>query len=98
MKLNVEKISIQKRKELKSVKQEIKKLPTIQVKSGDIEIPVTGVRKAIAANMVRSVQEIPHAWMMVEVDATNLVKLRDSLKKDFLEKEGYPLNLFCFLC
>ena len=57
---------------------------------------MTGVRKAIAANMVKSVQEIPHAWMMVEVDATNLVKLRDSLKNDFLEKEGYPLTYFAF--
>ena len=40
-----------------------------------IEIPVTGVRKAIAANMLRSKHEIPHAWTMVEVDATNLVAL-----------------------
>ena len=28
---------------------------------GDIEIPVTGVRKAIAANMLRSKHEAPHA-------------------------------------
>ena len=64
------------------------KLPTIQVERGDIEIPVTGVRKAIAANMVRSKHEIPHAWMMVEVDVTNLVKLRDSLKNDFKKKKA----------
>src|SRR5690625_4358136 len=37
-------------------------------KTGDIEIPVTGVRKVIAQNMVRSVNEIPHGWMTVEVD------------------------------
>ncbi len=90
----VERISIQKAKEVKSVQLEEKRLPSIQV--GDIEIPVTSVRKTIAANMVRSTQEIPHAWMMVEVDATNLVKLRDSLKKDFLAKEGYPLTYFAF--
>ncbi len=47
---------------------------------GDIEIPVTGVRKAIAANMLRSKHEAPHAWMMIEVDVTNLVQYRDSLK------------------
>ena len=33
-------------------------------------IPVNGVRKAIAKHMVESVTEIPHAWMMVEADAT----------------------------
>ena len=28
--------------------------------AGDIEIPVHGVRKVIASNMVKSKQEIPH--------------------------------------
>ena len=93
---NVEKISIQNQIELKATKRETNNIPTIQANRGDVEIPVTGVRKAIATNMVKSVQEIPHAWMMIEVDATNLVKLRDSLKKDFLEKEGYPLTFFAF--
>ena len=95
---NVEKVSIQNQVELKTTQQETNNLPTIRVERGDVEIPVTGVRKAIASNMVKSVQEIPHAWMMIEVDATNLVKLRDSLKNDFVEKEGYPLTLLCFLC
>ena len=92
----VEKSVTQRRRELNSDKQETIKTPIIQTKSGDVEIPVSSIRKAIATNMVRSVQEIPHAWMMVEVDATNLVKLRDSLKKGFLEKEGYPLTYFAF--
>ena len=43
-------------------------------------IPVNGVRKAIAQNMVNSVTEIPHAWMMIEVDATNLVNTRNHYK------------------
>ena len=94
--VNVEKRVTQQRRELNSDRQETIKTPTIQTKNGDVEIPVSSVRKAIATNMVRSVQEIPHAWMMVEVDATNLVKLRDSLKKGFLEKEGYPLTYFAF--
>lgn len=33
----------------------------IPVETGDIEIPVTGIRKAIAANMLRSKHEAPHA-------------------------------------
>ncbi|GAB3052347.1 dihydrolipoamide acetyltransferase family protein [Virgibacillus ainsalahensis] len=64
--------------------------------SGDIEIPVTGVRKAIAQNMVRSTQEIPHAWMTVEADVTNLVGYRNKIKDDFKHKEGFSLTFFAF--
>ncbi|MBP0724383.1 2-oxo acid dehydrogenase subunit E2 [Bacillus sp. RG28] len=63
---------------------------------GDIEIPVNGVRKAIAANMLRSKHEAPHAWMMVEVDVTNLVNYRNSIKDTFKQKEGYSLTFFAF--
>ncbi|MBO1213432.1 2-oxo acid dehydrogenase subunit E2 [Staphylococcus nepalensis] len=59
-------------------------------------IPVNGVRKQIAENMVHSVNEIPHAWMMVEADATNLVKTRDYHKNSFKENEGYNLTYFAF--
>lgn len=59
-------------------------------------IPVKGVRKAIAQNMVNSVTEIPHGWMMVEVDATNLVKTRNHYKKSFKDNEGYNLTFFAF--
>jgi len=64
--------------------------------TGDIEIPVTGVRKVVAEHMVQAKQEIPHAWMMVEVDVTDLVNYRDSLKKQFKEREGYNLTYFAF--
>ncbi len=66
------------------------------IQTGDIEIPVTGVRKAIAQNMVRSKQEIPHAWMTVEVDVTDLVKYRNKIKQDFKQKEGFGLTFFAF--
>ncbi len=67
-----------------------------KIESGDQEIPVTGIRKAIAQKMQRSKQEIPHAWTMVEADVTNLVQYRDSLKKEFRQKEGYNLTYFAF--
>lgn len=59
-------------------------------------IPVNGVRKAIAQNMVNSVTEIPHAWMMIEVDATNLVNTRNHYINNFKNKEGYNLTFFAF--
>lgn len=62
----------------------------------DKEIPVSGVRKAIAANMTRSKQEIPHAWMMVEADVTNLVAFRNREKTAFRKKEGFNLTYFAF--
>lgn len=70
--------------------------PAQPVHPGDIEIPVTKVRRAIANNMVRSVHEAPHAWMMMEVDVTDLVAYRDSLKNEFKQKEGFNLTYFAF--
>ncbi|AOH55637.1 branched-chain alpha-keto acid dehydrogenase subunit E2 [Peribacillus muralis] len=69
---------------------------SVPTAAGDKEIAVTGVRKAIASNMLKSKHEIPHAWTMVEVDATNMVKLRDNLKSGFKQKEGYNLTYFAF--
>ncbi|EHU9666577.1 TPA: 2-oxo acid dehydrogenase subunit E2 [Enterococcus faecalis] len=54
------------------------------------------VRKAIAKKMVQSVNEIPHAWLMVEADVTNLVQLRNSLKDEYKQQEGLSLSFFPF--
>lgn len=54
------------------------------------------VRKAIAKKMVQSVNEIPHAWLMVEADVSNLVQLRNSLKDEFKQQEGLSLSFFPF--
>jgi 2-oxoisovalerate dehydrogenase E2 component (dihydrolipoyl transacylase) len=92
--------------EKKEEKKEAPKSPTksvpesksaeVPVGEGDIEIPVTGVRRAIANNMLRSKHEAPHAWTMVEVDVTNLVEYRNGIKDDFKKKEGYGLTFFAF--
>lgn len=68
----------------------------VPVAAGDIEIPVTGVRRAIANNMLKSKHEAPHAWTMIEVDVTEMVKYRDSLKAEFKQKEGFNLTYFAF--
>ncbi|EAA0350667.1 2-oxo acid dehydrogenase subunit E2 [Listeria monocytogenes] len=64
--------------------------------AGDREIPINGVRKAIAKHMSVSKQEIPHAWMMVEVDATGLVRYRNAVKDSFKKEEGYSLTYLAF--
>lgn len=68
----------------------------LPVSVGDVEIPVTGTRRAIANKMVQSKHEAPHAWMMVEVDVTGLVQYRDRLKNEFKQKEGFNLTYFAF--
>ncbi|QGQ95966.1 2-oxo acid dehydrogenase subunit E2 [Paenibacillus psychroresistens] len=60
-------------------------------------INLTPMRSAIARNMRQSVTEIPHGWMMIEVDMTNLVALRNKLKDDFNRNEGINLTYLAFL-
>lgn len=70
--------------------------PSFPVLEGDVEIPITGLRRAIANNLVRSATEIPHAWMMIEVDVTDLVSYRNAVKEEFKKAEGYSLTYFSF--
>ena len=65
--------------------------------SGDEEVPLTPIRKIIAQNMMRSTNEIPHAWGMIEVDITRLVKFRESIKQEFLQQEGVELTYLPFV-
>lgn len=67
------------------------------IHQADEMIPVTGIRKTIAKRMVQSKQEIPHAWLMVECDVTNLVSYRNQIKEEFKKKEGLQLTYLPFL-
>ena len=53
--------------------------------SNERVVPVKGIRKAIAQNMVTSVSEIPHGWMMVEADATIWFRLETIIKLNLKE-------------
>ncbi|MFC5531657.1 dihydrolipoamide acetyltransferase family protein [Cohnella yongneupensis] len=64
---------------------------------GEYFIDVTPMRNAIASHMKQSVNEIPHAWTMIEVDVTNLVMLRGKLKDEFQRREGINLTYMPFL-
>jgi 2-oxoisovalerate dehydrogenase E2 component (dihydrolipoyl transacylase) len=50
--------------------------------AGIARIPIRGVRKAVADKLSRSRREIPEATVWVDVDATELVRLRASLNAD----------------
>lgn len=82
---------------------ETPKLPFIEIEKqvdsgrGETFIDVTPIRNAIASKMRQSVTEIPHGWMMIEADVTNLVILRNKLKDEFIRKEGVNLTYLAFL-
>lgn len=83
--------------------QEPPRIPVVEVDEGhaapgrEYSIDVTPIRKTIAKNMRQSMNEIPHAWTMVEVDLTNLVQLRSRLKDDFKKNEGINLTYMPFV-
>ncbi len=63
----------------------------------DMRISLTPVRRTIAENMVKSVSLIPQAWTLIEVDATNLVNSRNSIKDDFYKTEGINITYMPFV-
>ena len=54
------------------------------------------IRKIIANNIIKSYSQIPHAWTMIEVDATDLVITRNQSKNQFLKQTGFNLTFMPF--
>ena len=68
----------------------------ISVDDEEAVIEPSPIRRIIAQNMVKSSTQIPHAWAMVEVDVTNLVALRQSVRSQFKQK-GQDITIFPFI-
>jgi 2-oxoglutarate dehydrogenase E2 component (dihydrolipoamide succinyltransferase) len=60
-------------------------------------VKMTGMRKAIAANMVRSFYEAPHASLVSEVDVTEPLAVIQREKLAFQEKYGCKLTITSFV-
>jgi 2-oxoisovalerate dehydrogenase E2 component (dihydrolipoyl transacylase) len=71
--------------------------PSATAEEGDRLLPMTSVRRAIADHMVRSRQTSPHAWIMVEVDMSRVVRLRERSKAAFRERYGISLTYLPFV-
>lgn len=65
--------------------------------SDEERLPLSPVRRMIAANMKRSASEIPTAWSITEVDVSGLVRRRESLKDEFMRREGINLTYLHFV-
>jgi len=73
--------------------------PTVRMtpEKGDVLIPLTPMRKAIADHMVRSKHTSPHVTAVVEADVTPIVQFREKIKEEFLRKEGVNLTYLPFI-
>ncbi|NGX63094.1 MAG: Dihydrolipoyllysine-residue acetyltransferase component of pyruvate dehydrogenase complex [Candidatus Anoxychlamydiales bacterium] len=59
-------------------------------------VELSPIRKAIAANMTKALK-VPHAYIVDEIDITNLMNLISEKKSSFLEKYSSKLTITSFL-
>ena len=61
------------------------------------KLPMSGLRKAIAANMVKSFYEAPHASLVTEADVTDVMAYIKTQKEDFKSKYGVKLTITSYI-
>lgn len=66
--------------------------PPVSAGANDEIIEMDRMRKLIADHMVMSKAVSPHVTSFVEADVTNLVMWRNSIKKEFQQREGEKLT------
>lgn len=70
--------------------------PAVQSGALDQRIPIRGLRRKIAENLVRSKQSAPHYHFVEEVDGTDLVAFRERMNAK-LAKSGEKLSFLPFI-
>jgi 2-oxoisovalerate dehydrogenase E2 component (dihydrolipoyl transacylase) len=67
--------------------------PSVPAPSGgDTELPLSQMRKAIARKMTQVKQTVPHAYSVVEVDMTNVVRWREANNAAYRAREGSSIS------
>ena len=59
---------------------------------GDLEVPLSQMRKGIAAKMTRVKQTVPHAYTVIEVDMHNVVRWRETNQAGYKAREGIGIS------
>ncbi len=59
---------------------------------GDTEVPMSQMRKGIAAKMTRVKQTVPHAYTVIEVDMHNVVRWREANQAGYKAREGIGIS------
>jgi 2-oxoisovalerate dehydrogenase E2 component (dihydrolipoyl transacylase) len=62
----------------------------------EVLVPMTQMRKGIAAQMTRALA-VPHAYVHMEVDASALVRARETAKREYGAREGISLSYVPFV-
>jgi 2-oxoisovalerate dehydrogenase E2 component (dihydrolipoyl transacylase) len=65
--------------------------------TGDELRPLSPLRRTIAERMARSAREIPHAFGVIEVDVTTLVRHREAHKVIWRNREGVNVSITAFV-
>jgi 2-oxoisovalerate dehydrogenase E2 component (dihydrolipoyl transacylase) len=65
--------------------------------AGDQLQRLSPMRRAIANRMAQSAREIPHAYGIIEVDLTTLVRHREAHKASWRSREGANISLTAFI-
>ena len=58
----------------------------------DVEVPLSQMRKGIAAKMTRVKQTVPHAYTVIEVDMHNVVRWREANQAAYTAREGIGIS------
>jgi 2-oxoglutarate dehydrogenase E2 component (dihydrolipoamide succinyltransferase) len=67
------------------------------IQEGDRVIPMSPLRKLVAAHMVYSKHTSPHVGTVAEVDMGGVAAVRDEHKRSFQEANGLPLTFLPFI-
>jgi 2-oxoisovalerate dehydrogenase E2 component (dihydrolipoyl transacylase) len=59
---------------------------------GDVEVPLSQMRKGIAAKMTRVKQTVPHAYTVIEVDMHNVARWRETNQESYRAREGIGIS------
>jgi 2-oxoisovalerate dehydrogenase E2 component (dihydrolipoyl transacylase) len=71
-------------------------LPAPTPATGDQLVKLTPLRRSIAQRMAQSKREIPHAYGVIEVDMTMLVRWRELHKEQWRAREGVNITYTAF--
>ena len=74
-----------------AIKEVVKPVP-VSVNGGDEIIEMTRMGKLVSKHMVASVQTSAHVQSFIEIDVTNIVKWRASVKDAYFAREGEKLT------
>ena len=70
--------------------------PPALAHEGDELVKLTPLRRSIAQRMAQSKREIPHAYGVIEVDITTLIRWREAHKEQWRAREGVNITLTAF--